>query len=135
MDAQWRELSLNIEIVDMITRINGEIMSKTEFWVKVGEVKELSFISTLATKIFSLPVSNVACERIFSKVNLLKTNQGNRFTVPRMAAHICAKEGLCDGDYRKCINFQPTNKMLDGMNKNINQNVHEMRKMRMETKK
>ena len=90
LDAQWRQLPLTSEIEDMVTGSNGEIFSTTEFWVKVGKIEEFSLISTLATKLFSLPVSNVACEAIFSKVNLLKTNQKNRFTVPGIAAHIFA---------------------------------------------
>ena len=99
---------LTNETVDMVTVSNGEIFSTTEFWVKVGKVEEFSLISTLAFKLLPLPVSNVACERIFSKVNLLKTNERNRFTVPGIAAHISAKEGLCDSDHKNCTNFQPT---------------------------
>ena len=92
----------------MVTVSNDEIFSTTEFWVKVGKIEEFSLISTLAFKLLPLPVSNVACERIFSKVNFLKTNERNRFTVPRIAAHISAKEGLCDSDHKNCTNFQPT---------------------------
>ena len=53
----------------MVTGSNGEIFSTTKFWVKGGKTEEFSLISTLATKLLSLPVSNVACKRIFSKVN------------------------------------------------------------------
>ena len=113
------------EILDIVTGSYGEIFSTTSFWVKVGKIEEFFLISTLATKIFSLPVSNVACERIFSKVNLLKVNQRNRFTVPGIAAHIFAKEGLCDGDDKNCTNFQPTKKMMDNMNKKFYQIAHE----------
>ena len=108
LDAQWRQLLLTNETVDMVTVSNGEIFSTTEFWVKVGKIEEFSLISTLAFKLLPLPVSNVACERVFSKVNLLKTDERNRFTVPRIAAHISAKEGLCDSDHKNCTNFQPT---------------------------
>ena len=59
------------------------------------------------------------------KVNLLKTNQRNIFTAPGIAAHIFVKEGLCDSDDKNCTNFRLTKKMMDNMNKNIYQNVHE----------
>ena len=108
LDPQWRQLPLTSVIVDVVTESNAEIFSTIEFRVKVSKIEEFSLISTLATKLLSLPVSNVACERIFSKVNLLKTNERNRFTVPRIAAHISAKEGLCDSDHKNCTNFQPT---------------------------
>ena len=118
LDAQWRQLPL--------TGSNGDVFSTTEFWVNVGKIEEFSLISTLATKLLSLPVSNVACERIFSKVNFLKTNQRNRFTVPGIAAHIFAEEGLHDSNNKNCTNFQPTKEMIDNMNKDIYQNVHEI---------
>ena len=103
----------------MVTGSNGEIFSITEFWVKVGKTEEFSLVSTLATKLLSLPVSNVACKRILSKVNLLRRNKKNRFTVPGITTHIFVKESLCDSDVKNCTNFQPTKKLVDNMNKNI----------------
>ena len=66
LDAQWRQLPLTSEIVGMVTGSNGEIFSTTKFWVKLGKIEEFSFVLTLATKLLSLSVSNIACERIFS---------------------------------------------------------------------
>ena len=65
LDALWRQFPLTSEIVDMVTGSNGEIFSTNEFWVKVGKMEEFSLISTLATKLLSLPVSNFACKRTF----------------------------------------------------------------------
>ena len=40
----------------------------------------------------------------------MKTNERSKFTFPWIAAHISAKEGLCDSDNKNCTNFQPTKK-------------------------
>ena len=126
LDPQWRQLPLTSVIVDMVTESNAEIFSTIEFRVKVGKIEEFSLISTLATKLLSLPVSNVACERIFSKVNLLKTNQRNRFTVPGIVVHIFAKQGLCAVVIKTALVFSQQRKMMDKMRRNIYQNVLEI---------
>ena len=98
----------------------------TEFWVNIGKKDGLVLVSLLAKKLLSLPVSNVACERIFSQVNLLKTNQRNRFTVPGVAAHLFAKDGLREGEEKNCTNFEPTKSMKNKMNQEIYTKVQDI---------
>ena len=92
----------------MLAGPNGESANTTEFWVSIGKKDGFSIISFLAKELLSIPVANVACERIFSQVNLLKANQQNRFTVRGLAAHLFAKEGTREGDDHNCTNFEPT---------------------------
>ena len=96
--------------VDMVTGSNAEIFSATEFWVKFGKIEDFFLISTLAIRFLSFPISNVACERIFYKSNLLDTNQRSRFTVPGIAANIFAREGVCDRDNKNRTNFSQQKK-------------------------
>lgn len=110
LDAQRRHLPLTSDIVDMVTGSNAEIFSATEFWVKFGKIEDFFLISTLAIRFLSFPVSNVACERIFYKSNLLDPNQRSRFTVPGIAANIFAREGVCDWDNKNRTNFSQQKK-------------------------
>lgn len=69
-----------------------------------------------------LPVSNADCERVFSKLNLIKMKQRNRFSTEGVASLIFVKDGIKHMS-RSCKNFEPTKEMLDRCNKEMYTNV------------
>ena len=74
LEVQWQKMSMESEVESMLTGPNGESVNSKEFGVSIDKKDGFSIISLLAKKLLSLPVSNVACERTFSQVNLLKAN-------------------------------------------------------------
>lgn len=62
----------------------------------------------------SLPHSSVGCERVFSKVNLIKTKVRNRLQVKSLNGLL-----LLSSEHIKrttCIHFKPTKSMIDSSN-------------------
>jgi len=61
----------------------------------------------------SLPHSNAQCERIFRKINRMKTNVRNKLITPIVSATLMTSE--CIKQQGTCINFIPSKKMLSRM--------------------
>jgi len=81
IDDGWRKLS----IIDLDPEVNNDLrqLNVENFWIKLKMFKKddefpFEIISKFILTVLSLPQSNVACERIFSKVNLIKTKSRNR---------------------------------------------------------
>lgn len=64
-------------------------------------------------KILSLPNSSVDCERVFSKVNLIKTKVRNRLQVESLNGLLLSSEHI---KRTTCIHFKPTKSMIDSKN-------------------
>ncbi|KAH1187615.1 hypothetical protein KIL84_020364 [Mauremys mutica] len=68
-------------------------------------------ISELAKKVFTLPHSNAACERIFSMVTDIKTIKRNRMTTKTLNSSVVIRSTL-KAKQEKCSNFVITIKHL-----------------------
>ena len=64
-----------------------------EFCGKVSTDKYSTLVA-LAKAMLTIPVSNVDCERVFSQVNLIKTEHGNRFPTEEVALLIFVKDDV-----------------------------------------
>ena len=89
------------------------------FWGKlkkwespIGE-NEFAFLSQFALDALCLPHSNADCERVFSKVNLIKTKTRNRFLTEIINGSLLAAQ--CVKEKGDCIAFIPTDDMLSRM--------------------
>ena len=89
-----------------------------KFWISVRdytnlldeqEFKELGQFA-LATLVF--PHSSAACERVFSKINLMKTKTRNRLVTDTLNGMLLASECVQDTG---CNKFNPSTKMINAM--------------------
>ncbi|KAK3931743.1 Zinc finger protein 862, partial [Frankliniella fusca] len=97
LDDQWQLLDKR-EFTDGMKE-----MEVDDFWITVRDYTDLDGkqifkeLDTFALHVLSLPHSNAACERCFSKINLIKTKIRNRMMTETLnglllASH-CAKDG------------------------------------------
>lgn len=113
IDSEWRALLFCSEAERLLQDMPS--ISVEDFWHKVSLIRDsnsqkLCFpsLSRFARDLLCLPVSNAACERVFSSVNLIKTKLRNRFSTESVANIIFAKQGLQGA----CHDFNPSKEML-----------------------
>jgi len=75
------------------------------------QFKELATFALIA---FCLPHSNASYERVFSKINCIKTKFRNRLIVKTVASTVIASACIKKEKWN-CIKFQPTKTMIDSM--------------------
>lgn len=110
IDDQWRLLSL--------VNISEDIVNEKEpdkFWILIKnlESEEFKDLATFALSVMSLPHSNACCERIFSKVNRIKTKSRNKLIIETVSATILVSESI--KKYENCYNNQPSKELLNSM--------------------
>lgn len=117
----------------LLTDVKGQV---DVFWSKLLICDEgdqgLTFknLSKFVLNVISLPHSNADCERIFSKVNLIKTKTRNKVITLTMSGILLAKQRV----QGNCVNFEPskdeyncmTNNVLYSKNANIEWNVDDI---------
>lgn len=109
IDNQWRKLE-NFEFSDTVKALDDT----EDFWVSLYQLQidfECPFkcVSEFVLRTLSLPHSSADCERVFSKVNLIKTKIRNKLGLESM-------NGLLE---TSCIDFEPSKKMIDSMNQSM----------------
>lgn len=111
IDDQWRLLSL-VALSDNI--INEKETDK--FWVLLKNLESGQFyeLAMFALSVMSLPHSNASCERIFSKINRVKTKSRNKLITNTVSSTIMASECIKKNE-NCCYNFQPWKEMFDSM--------------------
>lgn len=120
IDDQWRKLSLENVFKEWITNSESKsVIPVDSFWYKIREVetlegkKDFKELGQFSLDILSLPHSSAACERIFSKINNVKTKSRNRLYSSTLQSLISSAEYISETG---CDKFQPTEKMLSYMN-------------------
>ncbi|GBP16844.1 hypothetical protein EVAR_13225_1 [Eumeta japonica] len=115
IDNQWRTLP-NARARHP-QRLN-EISEPDKFWAQLLKTEDFSELAHFALSTLSLPHANADCERVFSKVNLIKTDLRNRLTVETVNGTLLAAESA-KGLTRtgNCVNFEPTKEMYSRMTK------------------
>lgn len=111
IDDQWRLLSM-VTLDDNI--INEKEPDK--FWVLLKNVESGQFyeLAMFALSAMSLPHSNASCERIFSKINRVKTKSRNKLITNTVSSTIMTSECIKRNE-SYCYNFQPWKDMFDSM--------------------
>lgn len=119
IDDQWRLYCqcLN-EFPDEIKNENNI----DSYWYKISINKDLSGcipfkdLGEFVLDILVLPHSNADCERVFSKVNLIKTDTRNSLCTKTINALLLSSQS-CNGE---CYNFEVTRQMINAMSsKNV----------------
>lgn len=115
IDDEWRTLPLFELPSDINIKDNVHV-----FWAKLGRVNEgdqgLTFkhLSKFCLYVISLPHSNAECERIFSKVNQIKTKSRNKMITETMNGLILAKQRV-----KNCVQYEPSKNEYSYMTKSV----------------
>lgn len=112
IDDQWRKLPF---ATFPAVWLNEPI---DKFWLKIREKmdisreKEFYNIGQFVLDLLVLPHSSASCERVFSKVNLIKTKMRNKLITKTLNGLILSSQHIAEngGDH-----FHPTKNMLDLM--------------------
>lgn len=119
LDSEYRELKLDKAVSDLLESggsSNSTPMNTESFWGHIARMtnadgsKKYTQLVDFAKAMMILPMSNTACERIFSQVNNIKTDQRNRFKNEHVSAILHVKQAVKERD--GCINFTPTKNMV-----------------------
>lgn len=114
LDNEWRSL----EYVHMPPELK-DTQNIVSFYKKLSGITDcegnprFKWLPNLAFLVLSLPrpTSNADAERLFSKVNLIKTDTRNRLHMETMNALIILSEAVKDQG-SCCINFKPNDKLM-----------------------
>ncbi|XP_060856921.1 uncharacterized protein LOC132934601 [Metopolophium dirhodum] len=117
IDNEWRQLPhFNIS-TDLLNYLDQPDI----FWYNLSKIQlgnqEFPFInlSNFALEVFSLPHSNVDCERVFSKVNLIKVKTRNKLNTDTIQGCLLASQEIKIKN-NNCVNYIPPKKMINLMN-------------------
>jgi len=103
----------------VLVRLPNEIQTEKEpdkFWTLIKELETGQFIdlAEFALAVLSLPHSNASCERVFSKINCIKTKSKNRLITSTVSATVITSKCLKKNN-GNCICFQLTKLMFDSV--------------------
>lgn len=124
VDDDWRKLPLT-ELPDEITQLRDPDI----FWYQLlklknaGEENVFPSLPAFALKVLVLPHSNADCERIFSKINLVKVKLRNRLITNTVES--CVLSSQLVSNHGHCHSFEITESMLNHM---TTDNLYERKK-------
>lgn len=111
LDNEWREHAfLDHNKFELFDTLDVET-----YWSKVFQIQnctgELLFpnLCIVIKLLLILPFSNASVERVFSKLNITKTNLRNSLSSDTIASIMFAKEGI---ERNEGLNFEPSENML-----------------------
>ncbi|KAB0790621.1 hypothetical protein PPYR_14935 [Photinus pyralis] len=114
IDDEWRKLPMLTD-----DGIRKEQIIDT-FWGKLASYKnvlgeyEYRNLALFAISLLCIPHANADCERIFSKVNLIKTKPRNKLATRTVNGALLASQ--CIANSESCLKFQPTTAMVKSCN-------------------
>ncbi|XP_073947802.1 uncharacterized protein [Choristoneura fumiferana] len=131
IDSEYRELKLDNTVSDLLESggSSGTALNIERFWGHIAKItkadgsKKYQHLVDFAKAMMIMPMSNTACERIFSQVNNIKTELRNRFKNEHVSAILHVKQAVKEQD--GCVNFTPSKNMLvnAGNSKTLYKNV------------
>lgn len=119
IDSEYRQLKLDKEVANLLElggTSQNEPINTEKFWGHVSKItnadgtKKYLHIVDFAKAMLVLPMSNTACERLFSQMNNIKTDMRNKFKNEHVAAILHVKQAVKEQD--GCVNFKPTKEMI-----------------------
>ena len=113
LDDEWRSLMLSGDVDDFLS----QNQSAEGFWVQVHQSGKYMTLSKFTKSLLTIPVSNADCERIFSCVNIKKSDKRNRLSNRSLTNEIISGEAIKGKG--ECVKFEPSNAMIKAMNKDI----------------
>ena len=115
IDDEWRKLPTILypklaEIEDV-----GVFWSHLLNFINSLGIFEFKNVSQLVLNLICIPHSNAQCERIFSKVNLIKTKQRNKLLTDTVNGSLLASQCVRNNN-ASCITFEPSKDMYKRCN-------------------
>lgn len=119
IDSEYREIKLDTAVRDLLEAGGSSdttAMNTERFWSHVSKMtkadgtKKYSHLVDFTKAMMILPMSNTACERIFSQMNNIKTNLRNKFQNEHVSAILHVKQAVKEQD--RCVNFTPSKHMI-----------------------
>ena len=115
LDNEWRALDTSV-IPDDLRNYDPKKVGPVVFYQQLASLEfdgQLLFknLCIFAFRLLALPVSNADAERLFSKLNHLKTETRNRMSIATARALLHVKEFVKDQE--ACYLAQPTDEMLN----------------------
>lgn len=115
LDNEWRRLDSFTLPSDVTQAISDPVSFYNELSkVNVGGDYVFINLATFALNILTLPVSNTDAERLFSKINLIKTDIRNKLNIQSVKALCSVSQEV--GVQGGCFNFKPTDAMMRCLN-------------------
>ena len=84
---------------------------------QLQDLDKFKVLSTFMKQLLSLPHANADVERIFSDINLIKTNSRNRLHTSTVEALLIVKDGI--RSYGNSVTFSPPKAVIDRMTADI----------------
>ena len=102
-----------IQLTDQLKEKCGVVHFYQQLSLVMNQNDEPLFknLSTFALRILSLPVSNTDAERLFSKINLIKTDVRNKLHTKSLAALTVISEAVKEQE--SCYTFTPSDAMMN----------------------
>lgn len=119
LDSEYRELKLDKTVADLLESGGSSDptpMNTERFWGHISKInnadgtKKYSHLVDFVKAMLILPMSNTACERLFSQMNNIKTDLRNKFKNEHVAAILHVKQAV--QEQGGCVNFTPSNNMI-----------------------
>lgn len=96
---------------------NRWLVEKITFWGNLYKNEGFKSIANFALDVLCVPHSNAECERIFSKINLVKTKPRNRLN--NKSLNGCLLTAQAVKEQTNCLNFAPTKAMIQNFNQAV----------------
>ena len=115
LDSEWRNLDTTPNVRDLSAEDNNIV----DFYNKLGEMKDneglhqFQNLASFALQVLALPTSNTSAERMFSKLNLIKTDIRNRLQMPALQALTVLSEAVKLQEC--CYKFTPSENMINSL--------------------
>jgi len=115
LSDQWKELASYKN--DLGHLVNNYIEDPPAFWLGLQEItdannkKKFDVLCNFMCTLLALPHSSACVERVFSKVNLVKTKQTNKLLCETVANRILAKQAVAKD--RACHQFKPNQIVIE----------------------
>lgn len=119
LDDDWRILST----LKLPEEINDKLDTES-FWIKLLNLKNaggemvLKSLPKFVLTLLSLPHANADCERIFSRINLIKVKTRNRLITSTVDSCLLSADSLKENN-QTCYDYDPPDKMLNKMSTKI----------------
>lgn len=111
LDNEWKRHALEYESYNL-----GDTHSAEDYWSKLFAFKNsvgyniFPNLKVVINLLMILPFSNASVERVFSMLQLTKTNQRNRLETNTLKSIFFTKEGVSDNG--GCLTFEPCMTLL-----------------------
>ncbi|CAK1590602.1 unnamed protein product [Parnassius mnemosyne] len=123
LDDEWRKLPLYYKDLDLS-------QPPDVFWHQVAELRDqhregntyFQHLPKFMLAILSLPHSNAECERVFSRVNDIKTKKRNKLLTKSIKGNLLSQQAI-QRHGKNCVDFNPTHAMIAKHNNDMYKNI------------